>query len=94
LTEIILLEMFDPRGPSSMMHAPLLRFAGEDGRSAGSSQTIRPSAGLLFLFRSFLLHTVYPYTGNYLRTSTAFQSGPVSKLMTAAMSGNRVASCG
>ncbi|MGA9299012.1 MAG: TIGR02466 family protein [Bradyrhizobium sp.] len=68
-------EMFDPRGPSPMMHAPLLKFAGEDGRSAGSAQTIRPRAGLLFLFPSFLLHAVRPYTGNSLRISIAFNLG-------------------
>ncbi|MGE5159767.1 MAG: TIGR02466 family protein [Gemmatimonas sp.] len=73
-------EMFDPRGPSPMMHAPLLKFAGEDGRSAGSAQTIRPRAGLLFLFPSFLLHAVRPYTGNALRISIAFNLGlyPIS----------------
>ena len=68
-------EMFDPRGPSPMMHAPLLKFAGEDGRSAGSAQTIRPRAGLLFLFPSFLLHAVRPYAGNSLRISIAFNLG-------------------
>jgi hypothetical protein len=58
-----------------MMHAPLLKFAGEDGQSAGSAQTIRPRAGLLFLFPSFLLHAVRPYTGNSLRISIAFNVG-------------------
>ncbi|MDR3374421.1 MAG: TIGR02466 family protein [Ancalomicrobiaceae bacterium] len=68
-------EMFDPRGPSPMMHAPMLKFAGEDGQSAGSSETIRPRPGLLFLFPSFLLHSVRPYRGNALRISIAFNLG-------------------
>ena len=30
-------EMMDPRGPAPMMHAPMLKFAGEEGTSAGSA---------------------------------------------------------
>ncbi len=43
-------EMMDPRGPAPMMHAPMLKFAGEDGLSAGSAETIKPRPGLLFIF--------------------------------------------
>lgn len=68
-------EMFDPRGPAPMMHAPLLKFGGEDGLSAGSAETIRPRPGLLFLFPSFLLHAVRPYRGNASRISVAFNLG-------------------
>jgi uncharacterized protein (TIGR02466 family) len=68
-------EMFDPRGPAPMMHAPSLKFAGEDGRSAGSAETIRPRAGMMFIFPSFLLHAVRPYRGNDLRISVAFNFG-------------------
>ncbi len=68
-------EMFDPRGPAPMMHAPFLKFAGEDGQSAGSAQTIRPRSGLMFLFPSFLLHAVRPYRGTALRISIAFNLG-------------------
>lgn len=68
-------EMFDPRGPAPMMHAPSLKFAGEDGRSAGSAETIRPRAGLMFIFPSFLLHAVRPYLGTQLRISVAFNFG-------------------
>jgi uncharacterized protein (TIGR02466 family) len=68
-------EMFDPRGPAPMMHAPSLKFAGEDGRSAGSAETIRPRAGLMFIFPSFLLHAVRPYRGTQLRISIAFNFG-------------------
>jgi uncharacterized protein (TIGR02466 family) len=68
-------EMFDPRGPAPMMHAPSLKFAGEDGLSAGSAETIRPRAGLMFIFPSFLLHAVRPYHGDQLRISIAFNFG-------------------
>lgn len=68
-------EMFDPRGPAPMMHAPALKFGGEDGLSAGSAETIRPRAGLMFLFPSFLLHAVRPYRGNGQRISVAFNLG-------------------
>lgn len=68
-------EMLDPRGPAPMMHAPSLKFGGEDGVSAGSAETIRPRAGLMFLFPSFLLHAVRPYRGDALRISIAFNLG-------------------
>ncbi len=68
-------EIFDPRGPAPMMHAPLLKFGGEDGLSAGSAETIRPRPGLLFLFPSFLLHAVRPYRGTAARISVAFNFG-------------------
>ena len=68
-------EMMDPRGPAPMMHAPSLKFVGEDGQSAGSAETILPRPGLLFLFPSFLLHSVRPYRGARLRISIAFNLG-------------------
>lgn len=68
-------EMFDPRGPAPMMHAPALKFAGEDGLSAGSGETIRPRPGLMVIFPSFLLHAVRPYRGPALRISVAFNLG-------------------
>jgi uncharacterized protein (TIGR02466 family) len=68
-------EMFDPREPAPMMHAPSLKFGGEDGVSAGSAETIRPRAGLMFLFPAFLLHAVRPYRGAGLRISIAFNFG-------------------
>jgi hypothetical protein len=36
LTEIFLLEMFDPRGSSSMMHAPLFMTAAMSGNRVAS----------------------------------------------------------
>lgn len=72
-------EMLDPRGPAPMMHAPLLKFAGDDGQTAGSAQTIRPKPGLLFIFPSFLMHGVRPYRGNGLRISVAINFGQYSQ---------------
>jgi len=69
-------------------------FAGEDGRSAGSAQTIRTACGLLFLFPSFLLHAVRPYTGNSLRISIAFNLGLYPEPMKVRNDGKRVVSCG
>ncbi len=68
-------EMLDPRGPGPGMHAPALRFADPDFRAAGSAETIRPRAGLLFLFPSWLFHQVRPYRGTGLRVSIAFNFG-------------------
>ncbi len=68
-------EMIDPRGPAPAMYAPTLRFAGEDGQSAGSAETIQPRPGLLFLFPSWLMHQVRPYRGTGLRVSLAFNLG-------------------
>jgi uncharacterized protein (TIGR02466 family) len=68
-------EMLDPRGPGPAMYAPTLKFAGEDGSSVGSAETIRPRPGLLVLFPSWLLHQVRPYRGDALRISIAFNLG-------------------
>ncbi len=68
-------EMLDPRGPAPGMYAPALRFAGEDGASAGAGETIRPKPGLLILFPSWLFHQVRPYRGDRLRISIAFNLG-------------------
>ena len=68
-------EMIDPRGPAPAMYAPTLRFAGDDGQSAGSAETIQPRPGLLFLFPSWLMHQVRPYRGTGLRVSLAFNLG-------------------
>ena len=65
-------EMLDPRGPGPGMYAPALKFAGEDGASAGGAETIRPKPGLLILFPSWLVHQVRPYRGSGTRISIAF----------------------
>ena len=68
-------EMMDPRGAAPMMHAPMLKFSGDGGLSAGSAETIEPRPGLLFIFPSFLLHAVRPYRGPSLRISIAINFG-------------------
>ena len=68
-------EMLDPRGPGPGMYAPALKFAGEDGTSVGSAETIRPRPGLLFIFPSWLYHQVRTYRGTELRISIAFNFG-------------------
>ena len=68
-------EMLDPRGPAAGMYAPALKFAGEDGNSVGSAETIRPRPGLLMVFPSWLYHQVRPYRGTGLRISIAFNLG-------------------
>ncbi len=65
-------EMLDPRGPGPGMYAPTLKFAGEDGASAGGAEIIRPRPGLLILFPSWLYHQVRPYRGSGTRISIAF----------------------
>jgi uncharacterized protein (TIGR02466 family) len=65
-------EMLDPRGAGPGMYAPTLKFASEDGQSAGAAETVHPRPGLLFLFPSWLFHQVRPYRGTGLRISIAF----------------------
>ncbi len=68
-------EMIDPRGATPAMYAPALRFAGEDGQSAGAAETVQPRPGLMMLFPSWLMHQVRPYRGTGLRVSIAFNLG-------------------
>ena len=72
-------EMLDPRGPGPGMYAPALKFAGEDGNSVGSAETIRPKPGLMLVFPSWLYHQVRPYRGTGLRISIAFNLGLASR---------------
>jgi uncharacterized protein (TIGR02466 family) len=65
-------EMLDPRGSGPGMHAPSLKFMGEDGQSVGAPETIRPRPDLVFRFPLWLFHQVRPYRGNALRISIAF----------------------
>jgi uncharacterized protein (TIGR02466 family) len=64
------LEFMDPRGPLPAMYAPHLAF-GSYGLSAGANETIRPRAGRLVMFPSWVLHQVRPYHGNAERISIA-----------------------
>jgi uncharacterized protein (TIGR02466 family) len=65
-------EMLDPRGSAPAMHAPGLAYAGEGGLAAGAIEWIRPRAGLLVLFPSWLHHQVRPYRGERERISIGF----------------------
>jgi uncharacterized protein (TIGR02466 family) len=65
-------EMQDPRGVAPAMYAPTLGFAVPGGQSAGASELIRPKAGQIVLFPSWLLHAVRPYHGERERISIAF----------------------
>jgi len=62
------LVLHDPRLPALDMYAPLLRF-----KHCGPEQelSIRPQAGLLILFPSWLLHSVVTFKGPGLRISVA-----------------------
>ena len=64
------LEFLDPRGPVPLMNAPHLRIAGN--LSAGSTERIRPRAGKLVMFPSWVFHQVRPYHGTVERISIAF----------------------
>ena len=64
-------EMQDPRGVAPAMYAPLLSFAVPGGQSAGAAELIRPRAGTLIMFPSWLSHGVRPYKGGATRISLA-----------------------
>jgi uncharacterized protein (TIGR02466 family) len=66
------LELWDPRGPLPVMYTPGLRFAGPGGMAAGATEKVRPKAGLLVMFPSWIMHSVRPYRGNSERISIAF----------------------
>ena len=68
-------EIQDPRGVAPAMYAPLLAFAGPGGQSVGASELIRPEAGTLVMFPSWLSHGVRPYAGSALRISIAMNLG-------------------
>ena len=65
-------EVQDPRGVAPAMYAPNLTFAGPAGPSLGASEVIRPRAGMIVLFPSWLQHAVRPYSGPGERISIAF----------------------
>lgn len=65
-------EVQDPRGVGPAMYAPRLTFAGADFASLGAAQTLRPQAGMIIMFPSWLQHAVRPYRGAGARISIAF----------------------
>ena len=64
------LEFMDPRGPGPAMYAPHLAF-GSAGLSAGANEVVRPRAGRMVMFPSWVLHQVRPYRGKAERISIA-----------------------
>lgn len=65
------LEFMDPRGSVPIMYAPHLGFALPDG-AANAPNFIRPKAGRLVMFPSWLMHQVRLYRGDAERISIAF----------------------
>jgi uncharacterized protein (TIGR02466 family) len=68
-------EIQDPRGVAPAMYAPLLALAVPGGQSVGASELIRPKAGSMLMFPSWLSHGVRPYKGNGVRISIAMNFG-------------------
>jgi hypothetical protein len=64
------IEFMDPRGPIPTMLAPHLRVAVSPNRS--STERVRPRAGRMILFPSWVMHQVRPYRGSAERISIAF----------------------
>ena len=69
-------EIQDPRGVAPAMLAPHLAFSMPGGQSVGASELVRPRAGLLMMFPSWLSHAVRPYRGNGARISIAINLTP------------------
>ncbi len=67
----------DPRFPGAFMHAPSFRLRGPDGQPQHWQHDLRPRAGDLILFPSWLRHGVRPYRGDGERISIAMNLEPV-----------------
>jgi len=65
-------EVQDPRGVLPAMYAPALTFNVPGGQTVGSSELLRPRAGMMTLFPSWVSHQVRPYRGDRVRISVAF----------------------
>lgn len=70
-------EMADPRGVAPAMLAPHFAFGTPGGQAVGASELIRPRAGMMVMFPSWLSHGVRPYRGNDVRISIALNLTPV-----------------
>ena len=69
-------EIQDPRGVAPAMLAPYLAIAMPGGQSIGASEMLRPRAGLMLIFPSWLSHGVRPYRGDGVRVSGAMHLTP------------------
>lgn len=65
------LEVQDPRGVAPAMYRPEIVPAVPGGPSMGASEVIRPVAGTVIMFPSWVSHAVRPYTGTGTRISIA-----------------------
>jgi len=71
-------EIQDPRGVGPAMLAPELAIKTPGGQSVGANEMVRPTAGNLVMFPSWLSHGVRPYTGKDVRISIALNLTPAS----------------
>jgi uncharacterized protein (TIGR02466 family) len=65
-------EVQDPRGVLPAMYAPALTVNVPGGQTIGASELLRPRAGMMTLFPSWVSHQVRPYRGDRVRISVAF----------------------
>jgi uncharacterized protein (TIGR02466 family) len=68
-------EVQDPRGVATVMYAPYLTFAGEDGAALGEAQRLVPRSGMVVVYPSWLSHGVRPYLGTGARISISINFG-------------------
>jgi CheY-like chemotaxis protein len=66
------LELADPRGALPALYAPQLSFGLPGCLSAGGSDFIAPSPGVLLLFPAWLQHAVRPHASDQPQISVAF----------------------
>ncbi len=71
------LVMEDPRYPTAYMGVPNLVLKDAAGQPMHSQVVIRPQAGLLVMFPSWLRHSVRPHRGDRERVSIALNLTPV-----------------
>ena len=64
----------DPRLPGIKMHAPTVRFRRANGKPHQGERNVRPKAGHMLMFPSWLEHGVAPYAGDGLRISIAINA--------------------
>lgn len=67
----------DPRYPLAYMGISNLVLKGPDGEAMQSQVAVRPQAGLLVMFPSWLRHSVRPHRGDRERISIALNLSPV-----------------
>lgn len=73
------LQLLDPRMPMVRMTAPDLRLIDANGEAQQTEISIRPKAGMIVLFPSWLQHAVRPFAGEGTRISIAINLVPAMK---------------